>query len=327
LLIQPSGDSAQLTATSIDQELSALAPCQWSEQAAITVEGKKFAEIFKALPKDTEATITIAKQKLVVKCGRSRFTMNTLPANDFPSFATTDDRASYSVNGLDLKQACDRASSAMANGDVRSYLNGMHFNFTTEGLDVVATDGHRLNITRVEATGEPLAVTVPRDAVKSLMGIMSAVNTTMNIGDNSLQASDGVRTVTVKLIDGRFPDYNRVVPKGNPHAVEFSRQELNDAIVRALTLSNEKFRAVKLNMANNECVITASNSSDEQAEERIPCTYVGDSYEIAFNGTYVLQALSQIDTSEIVVEFGASPEKPALVRDGEFKAVIMPIRS
>jgi DNA polymerase-3 subunit beta len=156
---------------------------------------------------------------------------------------------------------------------------------------------------------------------------MSAVNTTMNIGDNSLQAGDGVRTVTVKLIDGRFPDYNRVVPTDNPYAVEFSRQELNDAIVRALTLSNEKFRAVKLNMSNNECVITASNSSDEQAEERIPCTYVGDSYEIAFNGTYVLQALSQIDTSEIVVEFGASPEKPALVRDGEFKAVIMPIRS
>lgn len=328
ILIRPSGDGhVQLTATNTEQQLSAKIPCEWTEKAPITIEGKKFADIFKKLPKDSAAKIELlANGKAVLKCGRSKFTLNTIKAEDYPSFNSDDAPISHTVNGSELRQAMDRCAVTMANGDVRYYLNGMHLNFNGTSVDVVATDGHRMNMAKLEATGEPLSLTIPHASVKPVMAVLSNDDTSLHIGETSLTASDGARTVTVKLIDGKYPDYMRVKPKSNGVHVVFSKAELDGAVSRALLLSNEKFRRIELSLANGQCDIIGSNGDNEQAEESIACSHNGAGFKINFNGQYLLDALGSIDTDSVTVQFGTE-SSPILIEDGNFSATVMPVRA
>ena len=327
ILIESDGaDKVKFTANNMEIQISASATAEVKDDSPITVEGKKLIDIFKSLPKASNTTIKLDKGKVTVKCGRSRFKLNTLPAQEFPEFSNIGEYNQYEVSGNELKSAFDRCFVAMANQDVRYFLNGMHVALNNGNLDVVATDGHRLNSASLNATGNDIAVTIPRDCVKPVMGVLDCDSATIGISDSSIQVSDGPRTVTVKLIDGKYPDYNRVIPSGNSNEIEFNRMELYSAVSRAALLSNEKFKGIRFQIQNNECAISGSNPEQEESSETIPCSHGGELFEIAFNATYLTDALSSIDTDSVVINFGADGSKSALISDGDFRCVVMPIR-
>lgn len=327
ILIRPEGDRLKLTASTTEIELSATLDAQWSEQASITVEGKKLADIFKSLPKNETATISLSKDKLIVKQGRSRFSLKTLPAMDFPEFRHDDESTEITMNGAELSDAMGRVSPSMAVNDVRYYLNGMHFAQSAAGVDVVATDGHRLS-TCVINSDKPLdsSFILPADAVRPVMALIDQDNITFKVSSNSLCASNKGRTVTVKLIDGKYPDYTRVIPRNNEITAEFNRDELVSAISRVKLLSSAVNKGVSLAMSASGCVITGRNSDQEQAEDSIPCALAGtNELEIGFNADYMLDALGSVNTESIVIKFG-SASTGAVIESGGFTGVVLPYR-
>lgn len=327
ILLQPDGDKLKLTASTTEIELTATLDVQWSEQAAITVEGKKLADIFKSLPKNVDATVTLKDDRLIVKQGRSRFTLKTLPAEDFPDFNRDSESTEITLNGTELNDAMRKISPSMAVNDARYYLNGMYFCQSSNGIDVVATDGHRLSMCVINSD-KPLTdpFIIPADAVRPVMALVDQDNVTIKVSKKSICATNQGRTVTVKLVDGKYPDYNRVIPRNNAIEAEFNRDELVSAIGRVKLLSSESSKGVMLSIDSAGCVITGRNASQEQAEDTIPCALSGaESIEIGFNADYLLDAIGSVESESIIVKFGDAITG-AVIESDAFTGVVLPYR-
>ena len=321
-----------MTATDLEVELRAEADVDVAVPGEITLPGRKLYDICRALPEAVQVELTLAGGKATLKAGRSRFTLSTLRAADFPTVDEVAAQQQLSIDRAALKRLLEKTQFSMAQQDVRYYLNGLLLETAGTTLRAVATDGHRLalsEITLEEAANRASQVIVPRKGVLELLRLVDGEgNVGMTIGSNHLRVeADDIR-FTSKLIDGRFPDYERVVPKDPGNIVEADRSSLRAGLQRAAILSNEKYRGVRLALEENRITMQANNPEQEEAEEQLEVTYSGEAMEIGFNVNYLLDALAAVDTEQ--VELGLSdPNSSCLIKgpgEQDSRFVVMPMR-
>ena len=268
----------------------------------VTVPARKLVDICKSLPEGSIIEFSLEGGKATVKAGRSRFTLSTLPAADFPAVESGAGSVALSLDQSLVKQLIDGTAFAMAQQDVRYYLNGLYLEVLGGRLRVVATDGHRLALATgpalVEATDT--GVIIPRKGVLELSRLLDgSVPLELAIGTNHIRATNEQFTFTSKLVDGKFPDYERVIPKNADKSVIGERGELKQAFTRTAILSNEKYRGVRLKLSENSLDITANNPEQEQAEEAVGVQYTGTELEIGFNVSYLLDVLSVLEQPQV----------------------------
>lgn len=296
-----------VTGTDMEVELISSVAADVSMEGEITVPARKLLDIVKALPDGSNISFSISDDKATLSAGRSRFTLATLPASEFPATDQVETLENISVAESVLKKMMDKTSFAMANQDVRYYLNGLLFDFTGDQLKAIATDGHRLALcdleTPVSISGDRQLI-VPRKGVMELSRMLSgeADNVTLAIGRNHVRLVKGDTTFTSKLIDGRFPDYKAVIPVGADKQMLVDKGLFIEALQRAAILSNEKYKGVRLEAAGNTIKIIAHNPQHEEAVEEIEAELNFDRLAVGFNVTYLLDALMAIDTEQVSLE-------------------------
>ncbi|BFI43583.1 DNA polymerase III subunit beta [Yersinia pseudotuberculosis] len=304
LLLQVTEGSLRLTGTDLEMEMVAcVALSQSHEPGATTVPARKFFDIWRGLPEGAEITVALDDDRLLVRSGRSRFSLSTLPAIDFPNLDDWQSEVEFTLPQATLKRLIESTQFSMAHQDVRYYLNGMLFETEGEELRTVATDGHRLAVCSMPI-GQTLpshSVIVPRKGVMELVRLLDGGDTPLRlqIGSNNIRAHVGDFIFTSKLVDGRFPDYRRVLPKNPDKMLEAGCDLLKQAFSRAAILSNEKFRGVRLYVSHNQLKITANNPEQEEAEEILDVSYEGTEMEIGFNVSYVLDVLNALKCEDV----------------------------
>lgn len=283
------GDRLALTGTDLEVELvgrvQLAAP---GESGEVTMPARKLVDICKSLPEGSEIEFNVQDSKVTVKSGRSRFTLATLPAREFPNVEDSMGTHQFTIKQGQLKRLIDRTGFAMAQQDVRYYLNGMLWEIKGKQLRVVATDGHRLALCTLPGTidaSDDTQVILPRKGVLELARLLLEDDADIAIvmGSNHIRATTDDFTFTSKLVDGKFPDYQRVLPRSPDKIVLGSRLELRQAFTRAAILSNEKYRGVRLKLTKDSLDIVANNPEQEEAEESVPVDYQGESLEVGFN--------------------------------------------
>jgi len=334
VLLQVEAGRLVLTGTDLEVELVARAELAGSfSDGEITVPARKLLDICKSLPASAELELKLDSQKLTVKSGKSRFSLATLPASEFPNLEESRGSFSFNIGQKSLRKLIDNTAFAMAQQDVRYYLNGMLFEVSNGLLRTVATDGHRLALcseTADAATADKIQVIVPRKGVQELARLLSDDDelVSITIGNNHLRATIGNISFTSKLIDGKFPDYERVLPKGGDKVVLANREELKQALHRVSILSNEKYRGIRLQLSNELLRIQANNPDQEEAEEEVTLEYLGGSLEIGFNVNYLLDVLNVLRGANAKVVLGDS-NSSALIQEvdsNDALYVVMPMR-
>jgi len=323
-----------LTGTDLEVELvGRVAVSGSSKSGEITVPARKLMDICKALPEDASLKFEIDENKAVIRHGRSRFSLSTLPANDFPSVEESQGNLEFSLPQDLLKAMLDSTSFAMAQQDVRYYLNGLLFEVSADYLRVVATDGHRLALhtERLKTPAKDKAqVIIPRKGILELSRLLTegSEEVKLIIGSNHIRAKTSNFTFTSKLVDGKFPDYDRVLPKGGDKVLTAVRNDLRQALNRTAILSNEKFRGIRLMMSTDELKIVANNPEQEEAEEIVSVEYQGPALEIGFNVSYLVDVLGVLtsDTIQIVLSDSNSSVLIQATEDSPSTYVVMPMR-
>lgn len=330
-------EDGQLSLTGTDLEVELVGRVAVESEAAageITVPARKLADICKSLKEGAFIEFDQDEQKVVVKSGRSRFSLSSLPSTEFPNIEESSEGFQFSIAQKDLKLLIQQTSFAMAQQDVRYYLNGMLWEVGATELKVVATDGHRLAMTSYP-TDIPVdtvkQVILPRKGVIELARLLEDTDDPIEImvGSNHLKAVTESFTFTSKLVDGKFPDYERVLPRKSDKLVLGARSDLKEAFNRTAILSNEKYRGVRLNLSNGELQIQANNPEQEEAEDVLAVDYSGDELEIGFNVSYLLDVLSVMNAETVKLSMSDSNSSALLEEvDEESKAlyVVMPMR-
>ncbi|GLH33739.1 MULTISPECIES: DNA polymerase III subunit beta [Pseudomonas] len=334
VLLVVQGQQLSLTGTDLEVELVGRVQLEEpAEPGEITVPARKLMDICKSLPNDVLIDIKVDEQKLLVKAGRSRFTLSTLPANDFPTVEEGPGSLTCNLEQSKLRRLIERTSFAMAQQDVRYYLNGMLLEVSRNTLRAVSTDGHRLALCSMSAAieqDERHQVIVPRKGILELARLLTDPEGMVSIvlGQHHIRANTGEFTFTSKLVDGKFPDYERVLPKGGDKLVIGDRQALREAFSRTAILSNEKYRGIRLQLAAGQLKIQANNPEQEEAEEEISVDYDGASLEIGFNVSYLLDVLGVMTTEQVRLILSDSNSSALLQEAGndDSSYVVMPMR-
>ena len=334
VLLVVQGQQLSLTGTDLEVELVGRVTLEEpAESGEITVPARKLMDICKSLPNDTLIDIRVDEQKLLIKAGRSRFTLTTLPASDFPQAEEGAGALTFSLAQGRLRRIIERTSFAMAQQDVRYYLNGMLLEVSSGLLRAVATDGHRLAMCSVAADIQQDGkhqVIVPRKGILELARLLTEQDAEVSIvlGQHHVRATTGEFTFTSKLVDGKFPDYERVLPRGGDKLVLGDRQALREAFSRTAILSNEKYRGIRLLLSNALLKIQANNPEQEEAEEEVLVDYNGGNLEIGFNVSYLLDVLGVIGTEQVRLILSDANSSALLQEaDNDDSAyVVMPMR-
>ncbi len=332
LLVADQGQ-LRLTGTDLEVELAAAIALDADQNGEITVPGRKLLDILKALPDESRITVQLDGDRLMIRSGKSRFTLATLPAAEFPVIEDINPQATFRISQTTLKTLIDRTAFSMAQQDVRYYLNGLMLEMRGEVLRAVATDGHRLALYDVDAsTGSDgkNQVIVPRKGILELQRLLGHDDEeiTIQIGSNHIRlALDGLQ-FTSKLIDGRFPDYERVIPASGDKQLVLDRQMVKEALGRTAILSNEKYRGIRLTLNDGVMRIQAHNPEQEEAEEELEIDYQGGELEIGFNVTYLMDALGAVQGETVQIGLSDSNSSCLVVEPGNDKAryVVMPMR-
>ena len=333
VLLVLEGTSLALTATDLEVELiSKVEIAEAGEDGEITVPARKFLDICKSLPSET-IEFVLKNQKVSIKCGRNKFSLITLPANEFPAVEETVGTHELNIQQNLLKKTMDQTAFAMAQQDVRYYLNGMLFEITDRKLKAVATDGHRLAICEIESDYQLETKTeaiIPRKGIQELMRLLdnSEGKVSVTVGTNHLRVVTPAFTFTSKLIDGRYPEYDRVLPKNGDRTLMADREILKDSFSRAAILCNEKYRGVKMNLSESLLTIHANNPEQEEAEIDLGVNFEGEDLTIGFNVTYLLDVLNTMKCEKVKWTLGDS-NSSALIEDaidGSSVYVVMPMR-
>lgn len=321
-----------VTATDLEVELVANTDVDVEGAGEVTVPGRKLLDICRALPEDAQVSISQSGEKLVVKSGRSKFTLTTLPAAEFPTVDDINAGQSITVSQEVLGRLLEKTHFSMAQQDVRYYLNGLLVETGGKMLRAVATDGHRLALCEVALDDDKLPeqqVIVPRKGVLELQRLMGGEGElTIELGTNHVRIQLESIRFTSKLIDGRFPEYDRVIPQDTSNAMSAERSVFKSALQRTAILSNEKYRGIRLIIRDNNMVLQAHNPEQEEAEEELEIEYDGDEIEIGFNVNYLLDALGAIETDEVTLAVVDS-NSSCLIREpgkDDCKYVVMPMR-
>lgn len=331
LLVVKDGSLA-VTATDLEVELVAHTEVDVAADGEITVSGRKLLDICRALPDGAKISISVSGDKMTVRSGASRFTLATLPAAEFPSVDDIKADQQVEIPQDVLTRLIEKTHFSMAQQDVRYYLNGMLLETGGKHLRAVATDGHRLSLCQAEVDGSGLSnqqLIVPRKGVIELQRLLSGEGSvTIEFGSNHVRVQlEGIR-FTSKLIDGRFPEYDRVIPQNSDNLLNADKQVLKGALQRTAILSNEKYRGIRLTIRPDLLVLQAHNPDQEEAEEEIEVQYSGDEIEIGFNVNYLLDAIGAVDGDTVnfsVVDSNSS----CLVKDpdsDDCTFVVMPMR-
>ncbi len=334
VLIQVNGDEVALTGTDLEVELiGRTVASQVDEPGAATVPARKLMDICKSLPDQAEIQLSLEEGRAVLRSGRSRFTLSTLPVAEFPNIEDSQGSIELSLPRGVLKQLIDATSFAMAQQDVRYYLNGMLLEMRSGLVRAVATDGHRLAVCSrpVEIQVEPAQkLIVPRKGILELVRLLDDGEepVSLTLGASHIRAHTGDFTFTSKLVDGKFPDYERVVPRGGDKVFIAERAELRQVLSRTAILSNEKYRGVRLHLAEGNLKVMANNPEQEEAEESIAIEYSGPGLEIGFNVGYLIDVLNALDEERVQMTL-ADPNSSALMEEpggGDALYVVMPMR-
>jgi DNA polymerase III subunit beta len=321
-----------ITATDLEVELVASTDVNVLQAGDITVPGRKLLDILRALPEKTNVSLLLEAEKLIVKGGRSRFSLSTLPASEFPLVEDINAQQTVQVARKELQRLLEKTHFSMAQQDVRYYLNGMLLEIDGTTLRAVATDGHRLAVCEAPLAAKaktPQQVIVPRKGVLELQRILdSEGNTDLAIGTNHVRAQIGDVRFTSKLIDGKFPEYSRVIPAAPPALIKADRDSLRQALQRTAILSNEKYRGIRITVKKKVVTVQAHNPEQEEAEEEIEVNYDGGDLEVGFNVNYLLDALAAIDGAEVEIGLSDSNSSCLIRSPGttDCRYVVMPMR-
>lgn len=297
-------DTVSLTGTDLELELIAVVPVSEGVGGELTIPARKLVDIVRALPDQATVQMRSEGDRVVLQAGRSRFTLSTLPAQDFPAIEEFEGKETFQVSQGAFKKLLEKTTFAMAQQDVRYYLNGLMVELSGSGVKAVASDGHRLALSQMELDASfatPKEIIIPRKGVMELQRLLddAGPHISVSVGDNHLRVHGGDIVFTTKLIDGKFPDYRRVLPAEEGLKVVANREALRGALSRTAILSNEKYRGVTLELSGNSVRIRAQNPELEEAEEELEVTYSGNSMAIGFNVNYLIDALSAIDDEQV----------------------------
>ena len=333
VLHKSTGGDLSLTATDLEIEMVANIDSSGSEDFQTTIPARKLLDICKALPDSSEINFTVDESRVSLTSARSRFTLASLPAKDFPGLDEISALQSFSIPQNQLKSLFDKTSFAMAQQDVRYYLNGILMEISPGKIKLVATDGHRLALSETELeTGveEDKQIIIPRKAVLELSRLLEPGDSSANcmLSQNHLRVETSTLVFTTKLIDGKFPDYQRVIPVDGNKIMEVNRETLKQAMSRIAILSNEKYRGIRLTFSSGNLSIQANNPDQEEAEEELQVDYTESDMEIGFNVTYLIDVLNVLNSEKVQIKLKDS-NSSAIISDSQDDSslyVVMPMR-
>lgn len=333
LLFEGSNGVVSLTATDLEMQISMTVEADVSESFSTTVSAKKLLDICRSLPETSTIKLTNQESKLQVGAGRSKFNLQTLPANDYPIMSRTPNtQLTLHMAQKDLRKLLKQVEFSMAQQDVRYYLNGLLLEINGERLHVVGTDGHRLSYICADLgqSFEKQEIILPRKTVTELIKLLDDSEDEVVIEISASQANfkfSNVRLIS-KVIDGKFPDYNRVIPIGHQNRFSVNRMEILQAMQRASILSNEKYRGIRMVLGSNSLRLVSSNSEQEEAQEDLEVIYSGDPLDVGFNVTYLIDVLNNVQSETAEFSF-ADANSSCLVTipdEPNYRYVVMPMR-
>ncbi|MCU7904770.1 MAG: DNA polymerase III subunit beta [Candidatus Thiodiazotropha sp. (ex Epidulcina cf. delphinae)] len=333
ILVSARNNHIQLTATDLEVELKTESPAVCEGDADFTLPARKLLDICKALPESAPVTLDVSENKVKLRSGRSRFTLSVLPARDYPVIEPTPSNDVLTIKESVLHRLIEKTQFAMAQQDVRYYLNGMLLELSQGEIRTVATDGHRLAMSQSKTCIQDeinLQVILPRKAVIELGRLLgdSEKEIKLELSSSYVRILLDNTVFTSKLIDGRFPEYQRVMPSGADKEVEADKNTLRNSLTRASILSNEKYRGIHFHLKTNQLQLQAHNPEQEESEEELEVNYQGEELKIGFNVSYLLDAISAIAEDSIIIEL-KDTNSSALIygkTDRDSKYVVMPMR-
>ncbi|TMG83825.1 MAG: DNA polymerase III subunit beta [Betaproteobacteria bacterium] len=333
VLLEQKDNRLYVTATDLEMQITAFGELAGKQDQSITVAARKLQDLLRALPEDAAINIETSSSKMTVRASRSRFNLQTLPAADYPRISLAQERQqTIKLPQRDFRSLLKLAEFAMAQQDIRYYLNGMLLVVDKELLQTVATDGHRLSFASLAVSGNYSRheVILPRKTVLEVSKLLedSEEEVTIDLLANQVRFRFSNIELVSKVVDGKFPDYNRVIPTGHAKQIDLSRALLLQALQRAAILSNEKFRGVRLVLGNDQLKIICTNSEQEEAEEDLEVEYKGEALDIGFNITYLLDVLHNLSTDRVLLAFGDANSSALVTMPdrNDYKYVVMPMR-
>ncbi len=338
VLIRADGNELSLKATDLDMEIVDKAPAAVEQPGAATVPAHMLYDIVRKLPDGAEIALdTESGQVMALKAGRARFALQMLPDSDFPDLAAGELPVTFTLSAELMKRLIDKTQFAISTEETRYYLNGIYFHVMGEGkearLRAVATDGHRLAKAEAPApagsVGMP-GIIVPRKTVGEIQKLLEdpATEVALSLSDSKIRLEVGDVVLTSKLIDGTFPDYERVIPKANEKVLTLDKSEFKNAVDRVSTVSADRGRAVKLSLSDDKMVLAVNNPDSGSATDELAVGYEAEALDIGFNSKYLLDIADQLAGDEAVFRL-ADPGSPTLIQDAKDSDaiyVLMPMR-
>ena len=333
LLLESKQGSLRFTATDLEMQISTQVKTELSEEFQITISAKKLFDITRALPESSKIDIQIEDAKVTVKAKKSRFNLQTLPPKDYPVMTReADDSVELKISQKEFKALLKQVDFAMAQQDIRYYLNGLLIEVKEKNINIVGTDGHRLSFTSasLDTPSKQEQVIVPRKTIVELVKLLNDTEDPVEISFSKNQVAFKISDINLitKVIDGKFPDYSRVIPEGHGNSFNINRTLLLDSMLRASILSNDKYRGIRMVIEANNLKLVSNNSEHEQAEEELEIDYKGDKIDIGFNVTYLIDVLTNIQSDQLTIAFNDSSSSclVTIPNNEEYKYVVMPMR-
>lgn len=334
VLISSSNKLLTLLSTDLEIQIQASTHIETQQDFAITVNAKKLFDILRALPANIPVQIDTDDQRITIRSGKSRFNLQSLAADDFPKLALdSEKKPSITIAQNTLKNLLAKVQYAMGNQDIRYYLNGLFISTEGNSIKLVATDGHRLAFIEqeIDSNVEKSDIIVPRKTILELYKLLNQTDepVTIEIGKNQVIFSLNNIVIHSKVIDGKFPDYTRVIPTTNQKIVAIKRELFLQALQRAAILLSDKFRGVRVLLEDGLLKIICNNSEQEEAEEELEIAYQGEKLDLGFNINYLLDILTHTETDDLLLAFGDQATSSTLITlpdNPHFKYVVMPMR-
>ncbi len=333
LLLEAKQNKIHLTATDLEMQISLSIESATTGDFSTTISAKKLLDICRSLPESSEINMATNDSRITLKAGKSRFNLQTLPAADYPVMTKTQGVSTMvTIGQRQLKELLKQVEFAMAQQDIRYYLNGLLFEVIANRLNIVGTDGHRLSFTstQLKQNYDKQDVILPRKTVIELIKLLddSDEDVQIELASNQVNFSFSHFKLISKVIDGKFPDYNRVIPTGHQNSFTTDRVGVLLAMQRASILSNEKYRGIRMVLSNNNLKLISTNSDQEEAEEELEINYSGDCLDIGFNVTYLIDVLNNTSSEQATFSF-ADANSSCLItvpNNTDYKYVVMPMR-
>jgi DNA polymerase-3 subunit beta len=333
VLFEVDESSLKLTATDLESEISTTSTISnFKSGGKITAPARKLSDLCRLMPDLAEIHFFLDGDNLKIETESGKYNLSTLPSEDFPVFETEDIQSQINISSQNLKNLITKTSFAMGNQDWRHYLNGLYMMIDDKVITTVATDAHRLAMATSslnEASSESTSGIVPRKSINEIGKLVGdeSENVVIQLGQTSIAANVSGTTFVSKLIEGKFPDYEQVIPSGESSLLVVDRQNFSNSLSRVSVLSSEKYKGVRIITKKDSLNISANNPEKEQGEENLSCEYQGEEIDIAFNVNYLQEILSTIDSEKIEINFFGS-EKSCLITDPNsenLKYVVMPL--